>query len=102
GIYHDGWYANTTPPHGPWILNAQLPPPDQYKWELYHLSEDYSQYNDLAAKMPDKWKEMQQLFVEEARRYKVFPLSNDTFARALGPRASATAGQTVYTYSGVL
>ena len=25
GIYHDGWYAYTTPPHGPWILNAPLP-----------------------------------------------------------------------------
>ena len=22
GIYHDGWYANTTPPHGPWILEC--------------------------------------------------------------------------------
>jgi len=102
GIYHDGWYANTTPPHGPWILNAPLPPPEDYKWELYHLSEDYSQFNDLAAKMPDKLKEMQQLFVEEAKKYNVFPLNNDTFARALAPRPSATAGQTVFTYSGVL
>jgi arylsulfatase A-like enzyme len=31
GIYQDGWYANTTPPHGPWILNASLPAPNQYK-----------------------------------------------------------------------
>ena len=28
GIYNDGWYANTTPPHGPWILNAPLPAVD--------------------------------------------------------------------------
>ena len=62
GIYHDGWYANTTPPHGPWILNAPLPAPNDYKWELYNLTEDYSQANDLAAKMPDKLKEMQKLF----------------------------------------
>jgi len=102
GIYHDGWYACTTPPHGPWILNAPLPPPDQYKWELYHLSEDYSQYNDLAATMPDKLKEMQALFLQEAKKYNVLPLNNDTFARALAPRPSAIAGQTVFTYSGVL
>ena len=102
GIYHDGWYACTTPPHGPWILNAPMPAPEDYKWELYHLSEDYSQYNDLAAKMPDKLKEMQQLFVEEAKKYNVFPLDNDTFARSLAPRPSATAGQTVFTYSGVV
>ena len=33
-----------------------------YKWELYNLTEDYSQFNDLAAKMPEKLKEMQALF----------------------------------------
>jgi arylsulfatase A-like enzyme len=101
GIYHDGWYANTTPPHGPWILNAPLPAPKDYKWELYNLSEDYSQANDLAAKMPGKLKEMQQLFLQEAAKYQVLPLDNDTFARALAPRPSATAGRTVFTYSGV-
>jgi arylsulfatase len=101
GIYHDGWYANTTPPHGPWILNAPLPEPKDYKWELYNLTEDYSQANDLAAKMPGKLKEMQKLFVQEAAKYNVLPLDNDTFARALAPRPSATAGRTVFTYAGV-
>ncbi len=101
GIYNDGWYANTTPPHGPWILNAPLPAPKDYKWELYNLSEDYSQANDLAAKMPGKLKEMQKLFVQEATKYQVLPLDNDTFARSLAPRPSATAGKTVFTYAGV-
>jgi arylsulfatase len=101
GIYHEGWYANTTPPHGPWILNAPLPAPNDYKWELYNLNEDYSQANDLAAKMPDKLREMQALFNKEATKYNVLPLNNDTFARALAPRPSATAGKTVFTYSGV-
>jgi arylsulfatase A-like enzyme len=102
GIYHDGWYACTTPPHGPWILNAPLPAPEEYKWELYNLNEDYSQANDLAAKMPDKLKELQAIWLQEAKKYNVLPLNNDTFARALAPRPSATAGQTVFTYSGVL
>jgi arylsulfatase A-like enzyme len=101
GIYHDGWYANTTPPHGPWILNTPLPEPKDYKWELYNLSEDYSQANDLAAKMPGKLKEMQKLFDQEAAKHQVLPLNNDTFARALAPRPSATAGRTDFTYSGV-
>ncbi|HET7167511.1 MAG TPA: arylsulfatase [Pseudolabrys sp.] len=101
GIYSDGWYANTTPPHGPWILNAPLPPISDYKWELYNLKEDYSQANDLAAKMPGKLKEMQKLFVEEAAKYQVLPLDNRSFARAVEPRPSATAGQTVFTYTGV-
>jgi hypothetical protein len=101
GIYKDGWYANTTPPHGPWILNAPLPAPTDYKWELYNLTEDYSQANDLAAKMPGKLKEMQALFDQEAKKYNVLPLDNRTFARAVEPRPSATAGRTVFTYTGV-
>jgi arylsulfatase A-like enzyme len=102
GIYRDGWYACTTPPHGPWILNAPLPAPEDYKWELYDLTKDYSQANDLAGQMPDKLKQMQSVFDQEAKKYEVYPLNNDTFARALAPRPSATAGKTVFIYSGVL
>jgi arylsulfatase A-like enzyme len=101
GIYHDGWYANTTPPHGPWILNAPMPAPKDYKWELYNLTEDYSQANDLASKVPAKLKQMQAIFDQEAKKYNVLPLDNDTFARALAPRPSAVAGKTVFTYTGV-
>ena len=78
GIYHDGWYANTTPPVPPWVLNAPMPDVNDYKWELYNLNEDYSQANDLAAKMPDKLKEMQALFVQEASKYNVLPLGQLT------------------------
>jgi len=101
GIYHEGWYANTVPPHGPWILNAPLPEPKDYQWELYNLNEDYTQSNDLAAKMPAKLKEMQALFDQQAKKYNVLPLNNDTFARALAPRPSATAGKTLFSYTGV-
>ena len=100
GIYHEGWYANTTPPVAPWVLNAPMPDVNAYKWELYNLNEDYSQANDLAEKMPDKLKEMQALFLQEAAKYNVLPLDNSQFARAITPRPSSTAGQTVFTYSG--
>jgi arylsulfatase A-like enzyme len=101
GIYHDGWYANTTPPHGPWILNAPLPSPTDYKWELYNLAEDYSQADDLAARMPDKLKQMQGIWQQEAAKYQVLPLDNRSFARAVEPRPSTTAGKTEFTYRGV-
>jgi arylsulfatase A-like enzyme len=102
GIYHDGWYANTTPPVPPWVLNAPMPDVNDYKWELYNLDKDYSQNNDLAAQMPDKLKEMQQLFVDEAAKYQVLPLDNSQFQRAIAPRPSPAAGKTVFTYSGVM
>ncbi|TFH48026.1 MAG: arylsulfatase, partial [Lysobacterales bacterium] len=102
GIYHDGWIANTTPFAPPWELaTGKLPSVvDGYKWELYDISKDYSQYNDLAAKMPDKLKEMQTLFNMEAEKYNVFPLDNTAFSRLLNPRPSAVAGRTVFTYTG--
>jgi arylsulfatase len=100
GIYHEGWYACTTPPVAPWVLNAKMPAIADYKWELYNVAEDYSQDNDLAAKMPDKLKEMQALFQQEAAKYGVLPLDNSQFQRAIAPRPSAVAGKTVFAYSG--
>jgi arylsulfatase A-like enzyme len=65
-IYHDGWIAATTPPTPPWLMGTAKMPEDVvngYKWELYNLKEDYSEYNDLAAKRPDKLRELQELFM---------------------------------------
>jgi arylsulfatase A-like enzyme len=103
-IYHDGWIAATTPPAPPWMLGtAKLPDVvDGYKWELYNLSDDYSEYNDLAAKYPDKLRDLQQLFLVEAEKYNVLPLDNSILPRIITPRPSATAGRTVFTYTGEL
>jgi arylsulfatase A-like enzyme len=103
-IYHDGWVAATTPVTLPWVLSS-APPPDVitgYKWELYNVQEDPTQFNDLAAKMPEKVKEMQALFDSEAKKYNVLPLENSTLARWNTPRPSLTAGRTVFNYSGEL
>jgi hypothetical protein len=51
--------------------------------------------------MPDKLRALQERFLVEATKYNVFPLDNSFTARALTPRPSATAGRTVFTYSGV-
>ena len=103
-IYHDGWMACTTPPQPPWLLGlAKMPDVvNGYKWELYHVAEDYSQANDLAAQMPDMLREMQELFLVEAAKYQVFPLDNDFLNRVLAPKPSYTAGRTEFSYSGEL
>jgi arylsulfatase len=101
-IYHDGWIAATTPPAPPWELGTgAMPPLDQYKWELYNIADDYSEFNDLAASNPAKLKELQALFLKEAGKYQVFPLDNSGFVRLLAPKPSATAGVTDFTYTGV-
>ena len=103
-IYHDGWVAATTPATLPWELSAK-PPPDVitgYKWELYNVEEDPTEFDDLATKMPDKLEQMQALFYSEAKKYNVLPLDNTTLARWNAPKPNLTAGRTVFTYSGEL
>jgi arylsulfatase A-like enzyme len=104
-IYHDGWIAATTPPAPPWLLGTAKLPEDVvngYKWELYNIAEDFSESNDLATKRPDKLLELQELFLVEATKYNVFPLDNSVLPRIIAPRPSATAGKTLFTYSGEL
>ena len=103
-IYHDGWVAATTPATLPWELSTATPPDviTGYNWELYNVQEDPTEFNDLAAKMPEKVKELQDLFYSEAAKYGVLPLDNSTLARWNAPRPNLTAGRTVFTYSGEL
>ena len=64
-------------------------------------AEDFSQNNDLAAKMPDKLRLMQEIFLMEATKYNVFPLDNiDLLKRAVSPKPSPIAGRNTFTYSG--
>ena len=52
GIYHDGWYRLHDAAgrrRGCWARPSCPDVVNGYKWELYDLTEDYSQANDLAA-----------------------------------------------------
>ena len=103
-IYHEGWVAATTPANLPWAPSTAAPPDviTGYKWELYNVMEDPTQSNDLAAKMPEKLKQLQSIFYLEAAKYDVLPLDNSTLARFTTPRPSLTAGRSEFTYSGGL
>jgi arylsulfatase A-like enzyme len=103
-IYHDGWIATTPPPAPVWLLGTVKMPEvvNGYTWELYNIAEDYSENNNLAAKYPDKLRDLQELFTVEATKYHVFPLDNSILPRIITPRPSATAGRDLFTYSGEL
>jgi arylsulfatase len=103
-VYRDGWVACTTPVTLPWELSTKTPPDviSGYNWELYNVQEDPTQFNDLAARMPEKLRQLQDLFYSEAKKYNVLPLDNSTLARWNTPRPSLKAGRTVFTYSNEL
>ena len=103
-VYHEGWVAATTPATLPWELSTK-PAPDVisgYQWELYNVKDDPTQFDDLAAKMPDKLQQMQQLFYLEAAKHDVLPLDNSSLTRWNTPRPNLTAGRTEFTYRGTL
>ena len=98
-IYKDGWMASTTPLRLPWVTIGFEPNPDDFKWELYNINEDFSQASNLAEKNPNKLKELQDAFDVEAKKYNVYPLDS-SFASRADPaiRPSLTRGRTEFTY----
>jgi arylsulfatase len=82
GMYKDGWWLSTMMPRIPWRVDPEtlkrfapgVWDPSADPVELYYLPDDFTQANDLAAQHPDKVKELQDLFWQEARRYNVPPL----------------------------
>lgn len=98
-IYKDGWMASTTPLRLPWVTVGAEPSPDDYKWELYNIHEDFSQANNLASQYPEKLKELQAAFDVEAKKYNVYPLDS-SFASRADPaiRPSLTRGRSEFIY----
>ncbi len=80
-IYHEGWYARTIH-RAPWEATPRRPLTEDI-WELYDVANDFSLVNDLAAKHPEKLKEMQELFMKEAERNYALPIDDRTFDRII-------------------
>jgi arylsulfatase len=100
-LYHEGWIACTTPISAPWNLTGVFPQDvaNGYKWELYNITKDWTQNNNLAKTHPAKLRQLQELFLVEAAKHQVFPLDNSLAVRMVTPRPSLTAGRTVFTYT---
>ena len=98
-IYKDGWMASTTPLRLPWVTMGSEPNPDDFKWELYDISEDFSQANNLVEKQPEKLEELQAAFETEAKKFNVYPLDS-SFASRADPaiRPSLTRGRSEFAY----
>jgi len=77
GIVADGWKAVT--------LHLPRTTMDQDVWELYDLNTDFSETNDLAAANPDKLRELEALWWEEAAKYKVLPVDDGSGSRLRRP-----------------
>jgi arylsulfatase len=100
-IYHEGWIASTKVKRPPWVVSGPVnqDPFNNVTWELYDLTKDWTQFNDVAAANPDKIKELQALFASEAKKYQVLPLDASVATRLVAPRPNLTAGRSEFVYT---
>jgi arylsulfatase len=86
GIYEDGWYACTFGPLVPWDTAGSTPKlkswdAKQDKWELYDLSRDFAQADDLAAWEPARLEKLKKRFLAEAKANKALPIGAGMWTR---------------------
>ncbi|PZQ95610.1 MAG: arylsulfatase [Cereibacter sphaeroides] len=101
-LYNEGWMATTKVTRPSWDTSGTTDPApaDNAQWELYDVVNDWSQNTDVAAKYPEKLKELQGLFWQEADKFDVLPLDSSVATRFATPRPSATAGRTEFAFPG--
>ena len=99
GFYDDGWIASTTPLRPPWTVTGAEPDPDDFPWELYNVTKDFSQSNDLAKEDPKKLSDLQARFLIEAAKHNVLPIDS-SFADRANPalRPGFNTGRTDFVY----
>ncbi len=100
-LYHDGWLLSTKVDRAPWdAFSAANPDPlNNQVFQLYDLTKNFNQSEDVAAQHPDKVAAMRKLFVEEARKYQVFPMDASVGARVAAARPSLIAGLSELVYT---
>ena len=103
GLYNDGWMLSAVPVRAPWNLlgAAMQDPATAFKFELYDVRHDWTQYSDVAAKNPAKVQEMKDLMFAEFAKYQVLPLDASVATRMVTPRPDVSGGRKLFTYSGV-
>ncbi|WP_249522046.1 arylsulfatase [Microbacterium sp. ER1] len=94
GIWKDGWKAAAV--HAPLSGKGHF---DDDVWELYHVAEDRSESNDLAATHPEKLQELIAVWFAEAEANFALPLDDRSAREILTvPRPQAEAPRERYVY----
>ena len=106
-IYHDGWRA-VCPVPGPSFAEAgmgfgqmrvdedKLRELDAEGWELYHVSQDFSETANVAAQNGPKLLEMIATWYTEAGKYNVLPIDSRGAARIADERPRISPDRTRY------
>ncbi len=85
-IYKDGWMASAFGSFYPWNTPMSLPLISKWDsatdpWELYHVAEDFSQADNVAAKYPEKLEALKKEFLALAEDNKDLPIGAGNWLR---------------------
>jgi arylsulfatase len=100
GVYHDGWFAGAFGPRRPWVADMSGLigwNPDEDVWELYRVADDYSQAKDLAEEMPEKLRELQDMFMVQAAKNKALPIGGGLYTAVYHPEEMRASTLTEWT-----
>ena len=102
GLYNDGWMLSAVPTRPPWQLLGKViqDPATAFKFDLYDVHKDWTQYTDVAAENPAKVREMTDQMFAEFAKHQVLPLDASVATRLVQPRPNLSAGRKLFTYSG--
>jgi arylsulfatase len=104
GIYDRGWFACTFGPRTPWVpgrpQGIESWNPENDVWELYNLDEDWTQANDLAARMPEKLQQLKSLFLVESAKNGNLPIGGGLWTPVLHPEDAPSTPYTEWTFRG--
>ncbi len=94
GIWQQGWKAVAV--HGPTSGIGRF---DEDQWQLFHTDVDRSEAHDLAAELPDRLKQLIEVWFEEAGKYDVLPLDDRLPPEILtDPRPQPEPDRTEFVY----
>jgi len=108
-MYHEGWKAvcpypgpslvegaDRGHPFGTYLTEAILDQLEVEDWELYDLTSDPAETQNVAAQHPDRLTELVTLWWSEAERYGVLPLATSDITRLLARRPSVGKHRKVF------
>ena len=90
GLYHEGWTISGKPYRIPWSVDPSALAnfdPLNTTWELYNIDEDPIQQVNVADQYPEKVRELEKIFWEEADKYDVYPVGG-SLGRTLQPESN--------------
>jgi arylsulfatase A-like enzyme len=87
-LWYDGWKAVARHAKGEAF--------DDDRWELYHVDEDFSECQDLAAREPQKLRELVDRWWAEAGAFEVLPLDDREYERVAANAEARARSRYVY------